>query len=914
MLLGRDPEIDRIRRALAQTHQGVSSTLVFRGDPGIGKTVLLRQAAQEAAGMLVLSAQGVAFETEMPLSGLHELLRPALGVLGRIPRPLAVALRSAFGLGERVPSDRLVIGAATLELLTAYAQTPLLVLLDDAQWLDRASAEALAFSARRLLADPIALLVAVREGETSPFLESGFEELLVSGLDETSAVELLQQSAPTRLPAQVADRIIEVTAGNPLALVEFAAEADRLDTVAGYLPLPIPVLVSLERTFLRRANGISEAARSVLLLLAAAGSGGLELVRRALPGLGIGAEAVEEAEAVAGLVSGRGDGLTFVHPLAAAAIYHAASAAQRRGAHRALAAAIGDQDADRQVWHLAAAAGEADEPVAVALEAAAERAEASGGHAAAAAALEEAARLSESVRGRSRRLLAAAESDWLAGEAQHAVQLLGDVSSTAGSGELTPDVEVLAGRIALVEGRVEEGFQLIRRAIGEIAARDRVRAIRLLSEAGMTGLGAGRVGDMLTAGRRALDLLGPDDPHEVRIAAHAAYGCAAVLAGLGEEGPGHLRTAQTYLRGIELGGRPLLMLCAGLVGLFLREAGGDHRLIDMALAGARARAPASALPMVLFYLGRDLATTDQWTAARAHYEEGVHLARESNQYNVLCGNLAGLAQLDALEGRWSELEIHSAEAGALSARFQMGFFQSWLLAAQALKELGSGQAEAALDPLRRLSMLHAELGIRDPDLDPTPDLIEVQVRLGRQDVAAAEAQAFRRSADAKGQPFALARAERSLGLAAPDPAFWAHFETALSLHARTGDAFEIARTRLCYGERLRRSRRRAQARRQLAEALEGFERLGAIPWQRRALIELGATGEVLGRRDETIRHRLTPQELQVAVALAEGRTTREAAAMLYLSPKTVEYHLRNVYDKLDIRSREELHAVIGTST
>lgn len=908
--MGRDHEADRIRHALAQARQGVSSTLVLRGDAGIGKTALLRFAAQEGAGMLLLSAQGVEFESDVPLSGLHELLRPALGSLDRVPPPLAAALRSAFGLGERILTDRLVIGAATLELLSAYAERPLLVLVDDAQWLDRASAEALAFSARRLLADPIAVLVAVREDGSSPLAESGFQEVRLAGLDGVSAVELLRDQVPTGLPAQVARRIVEVTGGNPLALMELAAEAQRFDTVTGYLPLPIPVSVSLERTFLRRAETISGAGRTVLLMLAAAGSGGLELVRRALVGLGIGPEAVEEAEAACGLVTDRSGSLAFVHPLAGAAIYHAASPAQRRAAHRALATVMGDEDADRRVWHLAAAAGGPEEEVAAALEAAAERAGISSGHATAAAALEEAARLSEDARTRTRRLLKAADRAWLAGQAERAGTLVAEARPAASSSGLTVEADVLEGRIALVQGRVEDGFRLIQRASVELAVRDRVRAVHLLSEASMTGLGAGRVEDMLTAGRQALELLHSDDPATTTIAAHASFGCAAVMAGLGEEGPRHLRIAQAGFGGVELGGDPLLMLSAGLVGLCLREAGAGRDLLWRALTGARVQAPESALPYLLMCLARDLATTDRWTPARAHYQEGARLARETNQYNLLTGHLAGLAQLDALEGRAAELAAHATEASELAGRFQMGFFRSWVLAALALQEVGSGRVGAALETLQRLRALHSRLGIRDPDSDPTPDLVEVLVRLGRHDVASTEAAGFRRTAGAKGQPFALARAERSLGLVAPDPGFEPHFEAALGHHARTRDAFEAARTQLCYGERLRRTRRRGEARRHLAGALETFGRLGAVPWRRRALSELGATGE-MPRRDESARHRLTPQELQVAVALAAGRTTREAAAMLFLSPKTVEYHLRNVYDKLGIRSRTELQAVIG---
>ncbi len=861
--------------------------------------------------MLVLSARGVEFEADVPFAGLHELLRPALTAVDRLPPVLAGALGAALGLGRGADSDRLLIGAATLELLTAWAETPLLVLVDDAHWLDRASAEAIAFAARRLLADPIALLAATREGEPSPLLEAGLEEVRLGGLDDASAAELLRSASPRPLPAEVVRRIVEATGGNALALVEMASEAHRYQAAAGFAPLPVPITTTVERTYLRRLSEVSEDARRVLLLMAASGMAGPDLVRRAADRLGLRHEAVEEAEAATGLVVARGRGLDFVHPLAAAAVYHAASPAARRAAHRALAAVMSEpEDEDRRAWHLAAAADGSDERVAAELEAAARRARGRLGHAAAAAGFEEAARLSATGGVRARRLFAAAESAWLAGQAERAGALLSRARSLA-EGPLATEVQALAGRIALVQGAVADGYEMVQGAAAALVGRDRPRAVELLAEASLLGFGAGCLPDMLTTGRRALDLVRPGDPHRTRIAAHTAYGSAAVLAAMGAEGPRHLHLAEKLFQTTELDGDPLLLLCAGVVGLFLREAEAGRELLERAHAGARVHAPASALPQVLFYLGRDLATTDQWAAARAHYEEGARLARDTYQYNLLTGLLAGLVQLDALEGRTPELQVRTAEVEALADRFQMEFFRTWAVAAQALHALGAGEFGQALDRLERLRALHRQLGVRDPDVDPAPDLAEVYVRLGDHESARQEADAFHAAALAKGQPFALARAERALGLVAPEGGFGSHFEAALAHHDCTRDSFEAARTRLSYGERLRRARRRGEARRQLAEALAVFDRLGATPWSRRALAELGVGGEVAGRRDQAVRHRLTPQELQVALVLARGQTTREAAARLFLSPKTVEYHLRNVYDKLEIHSRQELRAVIG---
>ncbi|HYA00417.1 MAG TPA: LuxR family transcriptional regulator [Candidatus Binatia bacterium] len=912
MLLGRGPELARIDRAVADAQRGVSSVLLLRGEPGIGKTALLQHALTQGAGMRVLSARGVEFEADVPFAGLHELLRPALGLLDRIPTPAAESLRAALGLGGPGEGDRLLIGAATLELLTLGAETPLIVLVDDAHWLDRASAEAIGFTARRLLADPVALLVAIREGEPSPLLGAGFEEMRLGGLDRTSAAELLRLSAPNPLGDEVAARILAASAGNPLALVEMAAEADRFESSAAPQPLPVPVATTVERAYLRRADGLSAAARNVLLLSAASGEPSMDLLARAAEELGLPSGAVVEAEAASALVEVRGRAFRFVHPLAAAAIYHAATPAEQRQAHRALATVMTAPElADRRAWHLAAASAGSDEEAAAAVEAAGERARELTGYAASRAAFEEAARLSPTPADRHRRLLAAAESAWLAAQTDRAATLLDEVRSGSMDSRLLTEADALAGRIALDAGAAESGFRLIRQAASELVESERLRAIQLLAGASLSGLGSGRLADMLATASQALELLAPDDPAAAGIAAHTAYGCAAVLGAEGDAGPRHLRAAAELFSDVDLAAEPLLILCAASVGVFLREAETGRALLEQAHAQARSRAPAAVLPPVLCYLARDLATTDQWAAARANYEEAARLARETDQHSWLAAPLAGLAQLDALEGLAADMRLHAAEARSLAERFHLDFFHAWAVSAIAMAELSEGRTREALSHLTTVSQAHRRLGILDPDVDPAPEIAEVAMRLGDREAATVAAERYHPAAVAKGQPFALARAERALGIVASDLDFEQHYQAALHHHARTRDSFETARTWLSYGERLRRARRRREARLQLSAALETFTRLGATPWTRRTLAEMGAVGAQGSRGDPAIRHRLTPQEVQIALALAEGMTTREAAAKLYLSPKTVEYHLRNVYDKLEIRSRDELRLVVG---
>jgi AAA ATPase domain len=391
VLVGRDRELLGIDEALAGARLGKSFRLVIRGEPGIGKTALLQYAMEHAQSMGVLSARGVEFEADVPFAGLSELLQPALRSLDRLPAFHAEALRSSLGLGPRIEADKLIVGAAALGLISAFAdEAPLLITVDDAQWLDRASAESIGFLARRLVADPVALLIAVREGDESPLLAAGLPEMLLSGLDSRAASQLLGVA----VQADVASRLVEATGGNPLALIELGPEASRIRAVPHEA---LPIETSVERAYLRRAGGLSADARRVLVLLAASGGTDLALVRRAAGAIGLPAAAVEEAEAASALIVQRGAHVEFVHPLARASIYHAASPADRRAAHRALAGAMSSSDdPDRRAWHLAAAAVGWDAGAADLLEAAARRARESSGYSASAAAWTEAARLTES--------------------------------------------------------------------------------------------------------------------------------------------------------------------------------------------------------------------------------------------------------------------------------------------------------------------------------------------------------------------------------------------------------------------------------------------------------------------------------------------------------------------------------------
>ena len=910
VLFGREAEMGALAQALAAARLGRSSRLVIRGEPGIGKSALLEHAVEGAESMRVLSAHGVEFEADVPFAGLHELLRQALGLIERLPPIHAAALRSSLGLGERIEADRLIVGAAVLGLISAYAeQGPLLVTVDDAQWLDGASAEAIAFAARRLVADPVAIVVAVREGEESRFPTAGWPEIVLGGLGREAAAQLLGQRATGPPGAETLDRLVRATGGNPLALVELARQEPHS---VGSLEADLPLATSVERAYLRRAEGMAEGARQVLLLMAASGVSDLGLVKRAATALEISQPDFEAAEAATALVQVRGDEVGFVHPLARAAIYHAAVPALRRAAHRALADSMTDPTyVDRRAWHLAASASGWDEEAATALAQAAQRARESTGYRAAAAALAEAARLTEDGTLRGERLFKAAENAWLAGDAEQAIELLAAARKlTTATGALV-DIDSLDGHIAMRRGAVMAGYRELTAAATAIAPTDRPKAIRILADASLSSFWSGHPDDTLVAATEALGLLRDGDAAELGIFARAAYGALAIMAGRGADGPRRIRESIPLFSQVPADSAdPLLLMCTGVAGLFLREAEAGRELLDRALKQARDHAPTAALPMVLFMLGRDAAATDRWSFARAQYEEAERVARETTQYTWVSGVVAGLAWLDALEGRADECRHRAADARQVAEQYGMGLFKAWSFIALGQLELGLGDHEAAIAQFRECAAFLEEVGIDDPDLDPAPDIVDALVHTGRVEEAQKICNEYSKRAREKGQPFALARAARARALLAGGDDFANEYDEALRHHEGTSDVFERARTQLYYGERLRRSRKRIAARKLLHTALKSFEQLGAAPWSERAQAELQATGETARVRDDRYRQHLTPQELQVALALAEGSTTREAAAKLYLSPKTVEYHLRHVYDKLEIRTRDELRAAL----
>ncbi len=896
MLLGRDRERREIERVLDGARSGMSGCVALVGEPGIGKSALLDHAADEASDMRVLRARGIEAEAQVPFASLLELLRPALVMLDRIPAPQEEALAGALALAPGHAEDRFAIGAATLSLLAAYAdEGPVAVLVDDAHWLDDPSAQALLFAVRRLVADPIAVLIAVRESEASLLDGAGLPTLMLTGLSGEDALALLGG-----MPPLVAQRLHHATAGNPLALLELAGDTNDVMLAPEGAPMIVPGTIG--RAFLRRAELLDDAGRRVLILAATSGSGDLSMLERAADALRIDLTALAGAER-AGLVRLTAGVLEFRHPLVRSAVYANASAQQRREAHRALAGALPDRDADRRAWHLAAAAVGTDETAAAALEQAAARGRGRSAYAVAAAGFERAARLVADADRRAGLLFSGAESAWLAGSPDRAVELLDEGRAWTESTEVLVQYDELAGHIATQRGPVMHGHRILTAAASRA---DPDRAVAMLADAVSACFYAGEPAEMLRLADRVATTLSADASPRARFLAASAVGMARVVGGDAAAGAVALREAVALAESRpEIGQDLSLLPWLVIAPIFLRD-GTGRPLFEQALSDARARGAVGVLPLVLCSIARDQATTDRWALAEATYREALGLARETGQRAVLAFGLAGLAWVLARRGREQECRALSAEALELCALAGVRLHEVWVAAAMGELELGLGDPAGAAARFEHQQRLLEELGITDADLSPAADLVDVYVRLGRDDEARQVAHRLAEAAEAKGQPWSLARAHRCQGLLADGDGLTEPFERALGAHAQTLDAFETARTRLAYGERLRRAGRRVLAREQLRPALDAFERLDARPWADRARTELAATGETLRRRTPSTIDELTPQELQIGLLLAGGRTTREAAAALFLSPKTIEYHLRHIYLKLDLHSREEL--------
>lgn len=914
MLYGRDEECAVVDRLVAAAREGRSGALVIRGEPGVGKSALLGHAAESAGDMRLLHATGVESEVSLPFGGLHQLLRPVLGHVDDLPAHQRAALRGAVGLDSDRPGDGFLVAAAGLALLAEAAdERPVLCLVDDAHWLDQASAEALGFVARRLEEDAVVLLLATRDRALA-----GMPELLLTGLDAAAATTLLAASFPD-LDPQLRDRIIAESNGNPLALTELAGgltpgQRAAKQPVTG----PLPLTERIQAAFFDQVRRLPDATQRLLQVAAADDTGDSASILRAARVLGVAPDALAPAERARLVRVDAGGMLSFRHPLVRAAIYQGATFAERVASHRALAQALDNEYADRRAWHLAAAAIAPDDGLADQLEDTAEQARRRGALVTAATALERAARLSTDSSWRTRRLVAAAQDAVDAGQADQARTLLRRAEPLTDPA-LWARAAGVQSAIDFDHGAYARAGGLLVRAAREIAGADPATAMSMLFEAAAIAVAANDQEGCHEAAN-ALTWVQPDPGSSA-----AAYATLIAVWDdfLGGDVAQAVAGARLAIEAFTTGDRDAVPIrdpqellgttgAAFCVGDYALARERTARLI----AEYRARGMAARLSWGLVRAGLAEMLTGRHASALATATEGLRLAHDLGQDNRACQFQAALALLAAVKGdreRCHELveaALPPAERHGLNANLGMA---NWALG---LLDLGTGRPEQALDILHRL--------VNNPPgggrhhlaaIWPVPDLVEAAVRAGRPDRAREAFAYFETWATHCDRPgiSAVVRRCRALLAADTEPADIVddHYQTALKLHAhaeRSGHtgAFDRARTQLVYGEWLRRSRQRVQARHQLSAALAVFDQLGAACWAERTAAELRATGQTVPKRDPSALGRLTPQELQIIRLAMRGSTNREIATQLFLSPRTVAFHLYNAYPKLGVASRTEL--------
>ena len=907
LLVGREAECARIDELLAAARRQRSGALVLTGDAGVGKSALCGWAVAQAREMRVLAARGVESEADLRYAGLSELCADQRDLAELLPAPQVRALQAVLALRDGPPVDRFAVGAAVLSLLAAGGEcNSTLVVVDDAQWIDASSADALLFAARRMRREGVALLVTTRPGGTFDGERTDLPRLRIGGLDQRSARTLLA-ATHGQLPSEVVSTVVDGTHGNPLALIEVPRLLSDAQ-LAGEEPIdePLPTGVALERALLRQLSDLTVSTRQGLLVAAASGTERLQPVLDALGVLGLSGEldAAEEA----GVLAIAGERFEFRHPLLRSAVYHGASGPDRRAAHAALARMT---SGEARAWQLAqATVGEA-EPVAATLEQIGIEARRRGAPAAGAAAFRHAARLSGPGEARVRRLTEAARDAHLAGQPTGALRLLDTALAGASDPAARADVQHLRGRLLVLQGQTDIAYRLLvdeARRVREISAD---RSASMLAEACLHCMLSADVQGAIAAAREACGVAAEASP-AVQASAGVMLASALVLAGERWEASALLDRLLPLLRLADpLSEAGALIFAAAQSYFWLERYDVASELLGQLTNSAReASAPATLLMPLCCRAELDL-RTGRWALAAAELEEAATLGEEMAQSVWAAYAFECLACLAAVTGDERGCRDQAARALALIDKHHNEIGRLYVQSALGLLELGLGQIEAALchlEPARDLANRHK---LAEPNVVHwQADLIEAYVRAGEAVAAQCELAAFERQADRTGGRWARGTAARCRGLLADDTEADGWFVAAVEQLDAVGARFEIARTQLCRGERLRRAGRRSEARQALRLAIDGFEQLGAKPWVARAQTELRASGQApRRRRDDADRDQLTAHELQVALIVARGASNREAAAALFLSTKTIEFHLANVYRKLEVRTRAQLAAL-----
>ncbi len=929
-LRGRDAEQRILAEALGDATSGRGASVLLTGGPGRGKTILLEHTRSTARGFTVLHMGGVADEADFPLSGLQRLLRPVEPLLDRLPAPRRDLLRDALTRGGVADTDRFALYTALLELLSAVsAEQPLLLCVDDADLLDDASLDALAFAARRLTGTRVAAVFTAGEGRGKPpspehpgagegpgaSLVPGVTEHVLAPLEDRAVHDVLTDRAPAHLSSSVRAALVRAAHGNPAAVLGFLAALTK-EQVQGDQPLPepLPLAVRLRSALTAPYRELPEGARRLLLLGALAADPRTHLLIDAAraaaghtPALAVSAlEAAEER----GLVRVDGDTLVFVNPLLREAVSQATPAGRLREAHRALSG-VTDREYSPVEFarHTACGAEAPDTDLADQIAAAARRAKRLEGPLAASHTNERAAELTPDPDERTCRLATASFESYLAGDSTRAARLLGRARPLAVSDRRRAVVALIEAEFEMRDSNAIDAAERLYAAGRELVPHDRGLALRALVRSADSASFAGDPIRHARAAELAVPLVRPDDSASMRLIAAFLEGCAISFRGDYANSTPLLREAVRLSHGMTA---PSEMVWAGICGLRLGDAPFVRTVTSRAVEAARSRGEHAFVPPALSFLVFSEFWSGRFPSAAGTALAGLRASRESGQSVWATQNLASLAMIAAIQGDVDTCRIRARAVTAQAGENSLGLPSALAAWAQAVLELSRGNAAEAFFRLR--SLVHAGPGNGHPTMRllTAPHFVEAAVRMGETEWASASQAGYRRWADAVASPSTLALAARGDGLLAVGDEAADHFETALALHRTCGDDdVEQARTQLIFGAFLRRARLPGRAREHLYNALETFERFGARLWVRQTRAELRAIGTAERGPETTTTGELTAQQQQIARLVAEGATNREVAAHMFISPRTVEHHLRGIFRKLNIRSRVDLARLLN---
>jgi DNA-binding CsgD family transcriptional regulator len=917
VLHGRDVELARLVALIEDARDGTAGSVVVHGEPGVGKSALLAEVLSTVSDVRVLRTQGLESESPLAFAALHRLLRPVLGLAERLPEPQARALGVAFGQ-EMGTVEPFLVAVATLSMLTEAAEErPLVCVVDDAHWLDSASTDALLFATRRLEADPVAMVFAARDTDDRTFAPDGVPPLRLDGLDAASVRALLAENAPVVVAAEVTDRLLAETGGNPLALVELPTGLSDAQ-LAGSVPLPSQLMLTagVERVFLDRSRRLTAAAQILMLVAVADDTGQLATVQRAAATLGVPPDAVAEAER-SGLLVISGDAVTVRHPLVRSAVYQAATANERREAHRALADALDSlEDSDRATWHRAAAADGPDENLVAALDQVGARAERRGGYRAAADAHERAADLTADPLAKAGRQLAAARNAWASGQTVRSSRLLSAARERADDPLLRADIDRLRGRIAVNVGSAADAHRIFTQAAEQVAVHEPVRALEMAVAAAVARSHGIDSGARLPADTINVDV-SPQDTPRTRCLKHLLVSTRHDIAGDRVSAFDELHAAQATALGAAdtLADLDLLGNLAN-AALHLGDDDTHRHFYALMLSTARENGDGMAVLYALQRVPFSQYVGGHWAALRNFSEEAVTLGLSVGQVAATAAPRAWLTLLAALEGRPEYDERITSLEALVAAHPPVGILAQpvedltrW---AKGIRALLAGDANGALHQFRQMAAASWPMQLPALMLMSAQDRIDAAVRSDDRTQALAWVEDLDASAAGTDLPWAHAAAAfgRARSSEHDDMSEGSRvtelFETSLAHHAAANRPYDRARVQLAYGEFLRRNQRRVDARGQLRAALETFEDLHSRPLAERAGQELRASGETARKRDPSTALDLTPMELKVAELVSQGLSNKDVAAQCWVSPRTVAFHLRNVFTKTGVTSRGEL--------